>query len=175
MVFFDSTFLLFMAKIALAMILGLLLGLERIYAHKTVGLRTYALAAVATAFFTAISISIGENYMQFAGAFNPAFIPGDIIVGIGFLGAGLIFYKDGHIENLTTAAGLWVCAGIGMAVGFGLFREAIFVTLITIFVLGILSTVERRIRLYFFPDPKFEKQEKVSEVKPRKRVTKKSV
>lgn len=154
---FDSQFLVFIAKLSLAMILGLLLGLERVYAHKTAGMRTYALVSVATCFFTVISLYIGANLAHLGDGFNPAFITGSIITGIGFLGAGLIIFTDRHVQNLTTAAGLWVCAGIGIATGFGMFREAVFATLLTFFVLGVLSFVERAIRLKFFPDPDFEK------------------
>ncbi len=157
---FDPQFLLVIAKLCLAMILGLLLGLERIYAHKTVGLRTYALVTISTCFFIIISLYIGTNLAHLGDGFNPAFIAGSIISGIGFLGAGLIIFNDNHIQNLTTAAGLWVCAGIGIACGFGMFGEAIFLTILAFFVLAILSTVERHLRLKFFPDPQFVEQEK---------------
>jgi len=177
---FDAPFIFFIVKLLLAMILGILLGLERIHAHKTAGMRTYALVTMAAAFFVSISISIGEIYGgTFGVGFNPALIAGNIVVGIGFLGAGLIIFKDGHIENLTTAAGMWVCAGIGMAIGFGLFREAIFVAVVTFFVLGVLSFIERAIRLRVFPDPEFiAHMESVQKTpsKPRKpRAIKKSV
>lgn len=151
---FDPAFTVFIIKISLAMFLGLLLGLERIYAHKTAGMRTYALVAMAAAFFVLIAQS-------FAGTVTPSGVDSimrmasQIVVGIGFLGTGLIIFNDGHIENLTTAAGLWICAGIGMATGFGMFREAIFATILAFFVLGVLSFVERRIRLKYFPDPVF--------------------
>jgi putative Mg2+ transporter-C (MgtC) family protein len=123
-------------------------------------LRTYALASTATCFFITISLYIGASIAAPGDSFSPAQIAAAVITGIGFLGAGLIFFKDDHVQNLTTAAGLWMCAGIGMAVGFGMFREAVFATLITFFVLGILSAVERFIRLHFFPDPKFVNEEK---------------
>lgn len=161
---FDPEFLLVIAKLCLAMILGLLLGLERIYAHKTVGLRTYALVTISTCFFIIISLFIGEHYGPVNSSFNPAYIAGAIISGIGFLGAGLIIFNDNHIQNLTTAAGLWVCAGLGIACGFGMFREAIFLTVLAFFVLAILSTVERHLRLKFFPDPEFVEQEKKKRV-----------
>ena len=151
----DQDFLMIMAKLCLAMILGLLLGLERIYAHKTVGLRTYALTAVASCQFIIISLFIGSAIAVTGDSFSPAQIAAAIITGVGFLGAGLIFFNDGHVQNLTTAAGLWACAGVGMAVGFGMFREAIFMTILIFFVLAILSIVERKIRLRFFPDPEF--------------------
>ena len=165
--FFDPLFLLTVGKLSLAMVLGLLLGLERVYAHKTAGMRTYALASVATCFFVIISMHIGM-YISIPGdSFSPAQIAAAVITGIGFLGAGLIFFKDDHVQNLTTAAGLWMCAGIGMSVGFGMFREATFATLLTFFVLGVLTFFERYVRLRFFPDPAFEKQEK--KVKPMKK------
>lgn len=153
--FIDQNFLIIIAKLCLAMVLGLLLGLERIYAHKTVGLRTYALTSVASCQFIIISLYIGTNLSTGGDSFSPAQIAAAVVTGVGFLGAGLIFFNNGHVQNLTTAAGLWTCAGIGMAVGFGMFREAIFVTVLTFFVLAILSFIERYIRLKFFPDPEF--------------------
>lgn len=162
---FDAPFLFFIAKLLLAMVLGILLGLERIHAHKTAGMRTYALVTMAAAFFVIIATSFtsnDESVLRMAS---------QIIVGVGFLGAGLIIFKDGHIENLTTAAGMWMCAGIGMAVGFGMFREAVFVTILTFFVLGILSFIERSIRLYVFPDPEFIASATPSPKTPRVRKT----
>jgi putative Mg2+ transporter-C (MgtC) family protein len=150
---FDPQFVLFISKISLAMVLGLVLGLERVYAHKTAGMRTYALVAAASAAFTTTSLFIGENFIQFTSGFNPAFIVGNIIVGIGFLGAGLILHKDGHIENLTTAAGVWACAGIGIMIGLGMIKEALFMSILIFFVLGVMSFIERFVRLTFFPDP----------------------
>lgn len=149
---FDPQFLLFITKLSLAMLLGLVLGIERVYAHKTAGMRTYALVSVASAAFTAISLYVGDNFIQYTNGFNPAFIAGHIIVGIGFLGAGLILHKDGHIENLTTAAGIWACAGIGIMIGFGMFKEALFASILIFFVLGIMSFIERRVRLAFYPE-----------------------
>jgi putative Mg2+ transporter-C (MgtC) family protein len=83
---FDASFLLVIGKLSLAMVLGLILGLERIYAHKTVGLRTYALASVATCFFIIISLYIGTNIAVAGDSFNPAHIASAVITGIGFLG-----------------------------------------------------------------------------------------
>ena len=165
---FDAPFLLVIAKLSLAMLLGLLLGLERVYAHKTAGMRTYALVALASCAVITVSVFLGAHFTHFATGFNPAFIAGEIIVGVGFLGAGLIIFKDGHIENLTTSGGLWICAGLGMMCGFGMVREAIFTAFLTFFVMGILSVVERRIRLHYFPDPVFEKTLE-AEKKPRKK------
>lgn len=156
------------------MLLGLLLGLERVYAHKTAGMRTYALVSMASAFFVIISQLVLENFAPNQISADAVLrMASQIIVGVGFLGTGLIIFKDGHIENLTTAAGMWASAGIGMACGFGLFREALFVAFLTFFILGVLSVVERYIRLEVFPDPAFEKA--LSETEKPKTVRKKRV
>lgn len=164
---FDTSFIMVIAKLSLAMVLGLLLGLERIYAHKTVGLRTYALTAVASCQFIIISLFIGATIAVPGDSFSPSQIAAAVVTGVGFLGAGLIFFSNGYVQNLTTAAGLWACAGVGMAVGFGMFYEAIFMTLLIFFVLAILSVVERKIRLRFFPDPEFIKQQKKNKIASR--------
>ena len=165
---FDAPFIFFMVKLLLAMILGILLGLERIHAHKTAGMRTYALVTMAAAFFVMIA-------QGFTTEIDPIIrMASQIIVGVGFLGAGLIIFKDGHIENLTTAAGMWMCAGIGMAIGFGMFREAIFVAVVTFFVLGVLSFIERAIRLKVFPDPEFIEQQSMAVSKPSVKKTRKT-
>ncbi len=149
---FDPQFVVFISKLSLAALLGLVIGLERVYAHKTAGMRTYALVSVASAAFVMVSLFIGENFLQFMNGFNPAFIAGHVIVGIGFLGAGLIMHKDGHIENLTTAAGIWACSAIGIMIGFGMVKEALFASILIFFILGVFSLIERVIRLAFYPE-----------------------
>ncbi len=157
---FDYQFITIALKLTLAMTLGLLLGFERILVHKTAGMRTYALVSMTSALFIAISEIVTHTYILASGEFitDPLRVAAQVVVGIGFLGAGLIFFKDDKVQNLTTASGLWTCAAIGMAVGFGLYKEAIFATLLTFFVLGALSFIERKIRLRIFPDPSFEKE-----------------
>lgn len=143
---FDPQFVTFICKLLLAMVLGLVLGLERVYTHKTVGMRSYALVSVASASLVAISIFIGENFFQFSFGFNPVFIVGCVIIGIGLLGSGVVRHKNGQIENLTTASGILASSAIGMMVGFDMFREALFTSIVIFFVLGILSIVERLIQ-----------------------------
>lgn len=131
-------------KLVVALLLGMTLGFERIYARKDAGVRTYALVTLAAAFFVIISETVGTSIL--AASFDPLRMASQIVVGVGFLGAGLIMFKDDKITNLTTASGLWVAAGIGMAVGFGLYVEAVVVTLLTLFVLSILAIVERKFK-----------------------------
>jgi putative Mg2+ transporter-C (MgtC) family protein len=98
--------------IALATLVGAVIGFERELRGKAAGIRTYAIVAMGSCLFTILSLTIG-------GPKDPARIAAQVVSGIGFLGAGVIF-KDGHgIEGLTTAASLWGVAAIGMGIGFG--------------------------------------------------------
>lgn len=162
---FDHQFITIALKLTLAMFLGLLLGFERILVHKTAGMRTYALVSMTSAMFIAISEVVTRSYAMSDMVINtdPLRVAAQVVVGIGFLGAGLIIFKNNQVQNITTAGGLWTCAAIGMAVGFGLYAEAIFATLLTFFVLAILSLLERKVRLRIFPDPEFEQELKERE------------
>lgn len=132
-------------QLFIAALLGSFLGLERALAGKTAGLRTFALVSMGSALFVIISEMIGNDYLGVA-AFDPLRVASQIIVGIGFLGAGLIIFKESKISGLTTAAGLWVSAGIGVAVGYKLYLIAIFVTILTLFIFTILWFIERKIK-----------------------------
>ncbi len=120
-------------QLILAMVLGVLLGFERNLAHKSAGMRTFALVSLGAALFTIISQVVYIDFFGRAG-FDPSRIASQIVVGIGFLGAGLIIHTESRAKGLTTAAGLWVTAAIGMAVGYRLYVIAIFVTLLTLIV-----------------------------------------
>lgn len=131
------------AKLVLAVILGGLLGLERSLARKTAGMRTYTLVSMGAALFVIIAEIVGVYYSELGiRVFDPLRVASQIIVGIGFLGAGLIILQGNKLRGLTTAAGLWVAAGIGMAVGYGLYIVAAMVTVLTLFVFTVLWYVE---------------------------------
>lgn len=115
-------------RVVLAMGLGILLGLERQLSHKDAGVRTYSLVAGGSALFTVVSI------YGFTGA-DPSRVAAQVVTGIGFLGAGLIFRQGLNVQGLTTAAGLWTVAAIGMAAGAGLWGVAIVVTVVVLVVL----------------------------------------
>jgi len=132
-------------NLLLAAVLGSLLGIERVYAHKMAGIRTYALVSLGSALFVGISITITSQYIGLTN-FDPLRMAAHIVTGIGFLGAGLVIFRDSHISGLTTAAGLWVSAGIGVASGFGLHAIAIFATLITLFLFTVMWFFEREIK-----------------------------
>ena len=111
-------------KIIFSSILGMIIGLERELDLQPAGLRTHALVCMGSALFAALSIVfVGD------GA-DPSRIAAGIVTGIGFLGAGTIFVSKNTIKGLTTAADLWVIAGIGLAVGVGLYVVALATTII---------------------------------------------
>lgn len=140
----DSTIEL-LTKLSIATILGMIIGSERVLAHKTAGTRTHALVAMGSALFVIISETVTQSYGNLSTN-DPLRVASQIIVGVGFLGAGLIIFKDSHIEGLTTASGLWVAAGIGTAVGFGLYELGVIATALTIFIFTVLWYVESRIK-----------------------------
>jgi len=123
----------------------MVIGIERVWAHKTVGMRTYALVSMGAALFVIISESIAIKYFA-VGNFDLTRIASQIIVGVGFLGTGVIFSKESKLMGLTTATGLWVSAGIGMAAGFKLFDIAIIATVLTLFIFIVLWFVEDRLK-----------------------------
>ena len=134
-------------KMIVAAILGLAVGLEREWHNKPAGIRTHALVCVGAAIFTVVSI-------YFTGTEDPSRIASGIVTGIGFLGAGMIFHSKDIVRGLTTAAELWCLAGIGIAVGIGMYMVSFVATVIvlTILVVGrlfeirVMKTLEERKR-----------------------------
>ncbi len=121
-------------KLVLAGILGGLIGLERESLSRPAGLRTYTLVSIGSALAMIVSIDIYLQYYQTVNA-DPGRIAAQVISGIGFLGAGTIMREGASVQGLTTAAGLWVVACIGLAVGSGLYVPAIATTILILFVL----------------------------------------
>ncbi|MCE7871854.1 MgtC/SapB family protein [bacterium CPR1] len=130
-----------LARLLLAAFLGGLIGVERERLNRAAGLRTHVLVSVGSALFTLISLFA----FQGVGPVNdPARVAAQIVSGIGFLGAGTIMKHGATVRGLTTAATLWVCAGIGMAAGAGFYQGAVLSTLITLISLVTLKRVEAR-------------------------------
>lgn len=131
-------------RLIVAMVLGMVIGIERIIAHKTAGVRTYTLVTMGSALFAMISGLIYNIHPD--ASFNAAYIPAAVISGIGFLGTGLMIWKGDQLLGLTSAAGLWMCAGIGIACGYGFFKLAGVATLLILFVFVILWFIEQKIK-----------------------------
>jgi putative Mg2+ transporter-C (MgtC) family protein len=144
------------SRLFIALSLGMIIGTERVWAHKTAGMRTYALVSMGSALFVIISNEMIKMYTSFPGT-NPLMVISQIVVGVGFIGTGLIFTKDSKLMGLTTATGLWVSAGIGMASGAGLFNVAILATLFTLCIFVVLFFFEQQVKkTKFFNDDSFK-------------------
>jgi len=135
-------------RIAIAIGLGMVIGLERTLTGKTAGMRTYAMITLGSSLFVVISEIIIATINNPLVA-SPLAIPGAVITGIGFIGAGLIIFQANKITGLTTAAGLWVTAGVGIACGFGLFTLAIIATIAVLVIFTIMLFLENSFRKHF--------------------------
>ncbi len=136
-------------NLAIAMILGMVIGIERLFAKKIASMRTYAFVSMGAALFVTIAINGSEVLLGKFPAVNPVYIMAQIISGVGFLGAGIIIFKNSHLTGITSASGLWVSSGIGMACGFGFYGLATIATLLTIFIFTIMWVIEQRLRRFF--------------------------
>lgn len=127
-------------RLVLAVILGGIIGLEREVLEKPAGFRTHILVALGAATFTLISL-----YGFFGSGADPARIASNIVVGIGFIGAGTIWRHGTGVGGLTTAASLWMVAAIGTAVGSGFYGVALWATGLAWAVLYLFPRLERRL------------------------------
>lgn len=122
-------------KLVAAVLLGGIIGIERQMRDKPAGIRTNILICVGSTLFMSISNAFGDTR-----------IGAQIITGIGFLGAGSVLHSHGFVLGLTTAATIWVVAGVGMALGSGMYSVAIFTTAMSLVTLYFLSFIEDRIQ-----------------------------
>lgn len=128
-----------LVRLILACLCGGLIGLERAKKHHAAGLRTYILVCVGSAIAMITNQFIGDA----TGIGDYARLGAQVISGIGFLGAGTILVTSrNQIRGLTTAAGLWACACLGLAIGIGFYTLAVCATLIVLIVLTVLPKIE---------------------------------
>lgn len=106
-----------MWRLGLALLLSSVIGLEREVGQKSAGLRTYTLVGVGSAVFMLVSIYGFSGALGPHISFDPSRVAAQIVSGIGFIGGGIIFVRRDTVRGLTTAAGVWVTAGVGMACG----------------------------------------------------------
>lgn len=139
-------------RLGIATLLGMSLGIERAVAGKTAGMRTYALVSMGAALFVLISLMAPQIYAALFAhdmvSIDPVRIAAQVVVGIGFIGAGLIIFRDAQVRGLTTAAGLWVSAGIGLSAGYGLYVLALSATVLTLLVFTVMWFVEYEIKRF---------------------------
>jgi len=130
-------------RIIIIVILSGLIGLERKHYHKPAGFRTNVLVGLGSTTLAITAIFIYNNFNA-SGNVDIGRMVGQIITGIGFLGAGAIIQARGSVHGLTTAASIWVVAAIGMAIGLGYYFVGVAATLTALIILVILGRVEHR-------------------------------
>lgn len=133
-------------KLCLSLVLGSIVGLERKRKGQTAGLRTFALISMGATLAMLISIYVPQVYLGLKNG-DPGRIAAQVVSGIGFLGAGAIIQMKGSVRGLTTAAGIWMVAAIGLAVGMGMYVISILATMLILFILVPLERFEHRIKV----------------------------
>ena len=124
-------------RIFIAGLLGGMIGFEREFRAKEAGVRTHFIVALGSALFMIIS------QYAFSGRFDAARVAAQVVSGIGFIGAGVIIFQKNVVRGITTAAGLWVAAAIGLACGAAMYPVAIAATLMTVLVLETMHFITR--------------------------------
>ncbi len=133
-------------KLVLSMLLGSCVGIERKRKGQIAGVRTFALISMGATLAMILSIYVPQEYLGLKNG-DPGRIAAQVITGIGFLGAGAIIQMKGSVRGLTTAAGIWIVATIGMAVGVGMYVVSFVATGLILVVLVYLETFEHRVHI----------------------------
>jgi putative Mg2+ transporter-C (MgtC) family protein len=142
-------------RLALAAVLGGLIGVERELRERQAGLRTHLLVAVGSALFTIVGAYGFHDFLVSGGVIvrtDPTRIAAQIVTGIGFLGAGAIIRQGLSVRGLTTAATLWVVAAVGLAAGAGYYSGAVITTALVLLALWPLRIIAYRILRRFRPE-----------------------
>ncbi len=140
-----------LTKIVVAALLGGVVGLERTIALKHAGMRTFALVSMGAALFVIVAQIVAQQYIGIVNM-DIMRVLAAVVSGIGFLGAGMILMQKNSLHGLTTAAGLWATAGIGSAVGFGLYYLATFTVLIVLILFTAMWFAEQWVKHYISAD-----------------------
>ena len=122
-------------KLLLSFVLGGVIGLERHHKGQFAGMRTFSLICMGATMAMLVSIYIPQEYLGLKNG-DPGRIAAQVVSGVGFLGAGAIIQMKGSVKGLTTAAGVWMTASIGLAIGAGMYIISTVATLLIIFVLS---------------------------------------
>ena len=136
-------------RLAVATVLGAIVGLERERLERAAGLRTHALVGVGAALFMIVSAFGFDDVLGTPSVvLDPSRVAAQVVSGIGFLGAGTIIFQREIVRGLTTAASIWAVAAIGLAAGGGLFLAAVVATALVLLVLAGLKPIENRFFLH---------------------------
>ncbi|MFS2186194.1 putative Mg2+ transporter-C (MgtC) family protein [Mucilaginibacter sp. SG538B] len=130
-----------LVRFLLALLWGGLVGAEREYHGKAAGFRTTIMISFGACFFTLMSTAIGAPD-------NADRIASNVVTGIGFLGAGVIFRGENRVNGITTAATIWAVAAVGMGIGAGYYLAAGFASIMILFILSVLPFFQKKIDYY---------------------------
>lgn len=132
----------FIIRIGVAGLLGAMIGIEREIRSKEAGLKTHFLVAVGSALIMVVSkYAFSDVVFEDHTSLDPSRIAAQVISGVGFLGAGTIIIQKQAVKGLTTAAGLWATAGIGLAIGAGMYVVGVGATILVLIGLEIVSRI----------------------------------
>ncbi|MGY3622511.1 MgtC/SapB family protein [Bradyrhizobium sp. USDA 10063] len=141
----DSTFTTsqIALRLGVALLLGLILGLDRELRRISAGLRTHALVCTSASVITISALDLYGNVRAHGGDADPLRVIQGLAQAIGFIAAGAIFVSRGTVQNLTTAANVWLTTGVGIAAGAGQYRLAVITTAIGVLVVTAMRVLER--------------------------------
>lgn len=134
------------ARLALAALLGGVIGFEREWRSRPAGLRTHMLVCLAAALIAILTIEIVHMnaFTDDRVQYDPVRLVEAVTAGVAFLAAGLIVFARGEVHGLTTGAGMWLAAAVGLSCGLGFWQIAVFASVLAVLVLGALQQVEKR-------------------------------
>lgn len=140
MVYFDPLARPFWVTIGMAILCGAIVGLERQLRNKPAGVRTSILICLSTSVFIHLGAAASTGHG------DPGRVLGQLVTGVGFLGAGVILAREGVVTGVTTAAVIWVLAATGAAIGLGYHLGALALALVTVSVLTGVELLESSVR-----------------------------
>ena len=131
-------------RLAIASLLGMIVGFERERQNQPAGLRTHTILAIGSCLAMTISINLAMQFTPLVPNGDPARLAAQVVSGIGFLGAGAILRYGTSVKGLTTATSLWTTAMVGLAIGAGHFFSGIATTVMLLVILVLLNVIEKK-------------------------------
>jgi putative Mg2+ transporter-C (MgtC) family protein len=131
-------------RLGLSFVVGAAIGIEREWHRQSAGLRTHMVICLGSTLLTLMSIYLPQTFTHFQAG-DPARIAAQVVSGIGFLGGGAIFRMGVNVRGLTTAASIWVVAGLGMVVGAGMYATALIGTALVLVTLFVMVPFEKKL------------------------------
>lgn len=143
-------------RLACAMLIGIVIGLEREFTHRPAGLRTHILVVLGACVVSITGEMLFSHYSVLGSSADPARLSAQVITGVGFLGAGTIMKEGANVRGLTTAASVWAVACLGIACGFGYYIPALLGTVLIMFTLTIVEALQHKLIREHNKDVRYE-------------------